>query len=511
MSSPPNAALVAIEPRLRSLLPADLYAAAWVHPDPATLTRVFNHLRTLRYILRDYLPRQITETLPRPGEIRYGWKEGTLMFTDLAGFTPFVAAFTGQGAAGANALLGILNDYFAEMLEIISKSGGNLLEFTGDALLAEFPRDRRERDTGQAVRAGLRMQRAMVRFQDVPIGENHYSLSMRVGIHSGRFVTADIGTPRRMDHVMLGKSVHQAKLAESEARNGSVCLTAEAVARTGDAFRYEPVGPGYALVVDDLSDEALGGYDITPIQHRMPSLLLTDRSQDGLLKTIEEALELVEPLASYLPLPILNLIIENARQRHIPPNFAGLMAIFVNLIGIPESVDAAQGDEMEELVSSFSRLFAMINARVETHGGVLKKVTYHLVGSDMIIYFGAPNAHTDDPLRAAKTVLGIRQTVEAFDAPAVAGRPVRVTCKIGMSWGPAFVGEVGEPRGRREVNIHSEVVNLAARLMGLADENQILMTAAAHEQIGSHFPCQYLGEVTLKGKKTPLEIYSLGE
>src|SRR4051812_4624767 len=154
--------LAAIDPRLRALLPADLYAVAWLDPSPQTLTRVFEHLRTLQRILYDYIPRQVSETLPHPGEVRFEWQESTLMFTDLAGFTPLLEANAALGKAGAPTLLNILNSYFAQMIEIVSKSGGNLLEFTGDAMLVQFPADQRLNDTAQALRAGLRMQRAMI-------------------------------------------------------------------------------------------------------------------------------------------------------------------------------------------------------------------------------------------------------------------------------------------------------------------------------------------------------------
>src|SRR5258706_588696 len=53
--------LATLEPRLRTLLPADLYALAWVDPSPATLTKVFEHLRTLRRILYDYMPRILSD------------------------------------------------------------------------------------------------------------------------------------------------------------------------------------------------------------------------------------------------------------------------------------------------------------------------------------------------------------------------------------------------------------------------------------------------------------------
>jgi septum site-determining protein MinD len=100
-SGPP---LAPIESRLRWLLPADLYAAAWVDPSPATLTRVFEHLRTLQRNLQDYLPRLVIAASATPGQAQHAWQEGTLMFTDLAGFTPLLEANMARGAEGATAL-----------------------------------------------------------------------------------------------------------------------------------------------------------------------------------------------------------------------------------------------------------------------------------------------------------------------------------------------------------------------------------------------------------------------
>jgi adenylate cyclase len=59
------------------------------------------------------------------------------------------------------------------MIEIISKSGGDLLEFTGDALLILFPSNEKKNDTLRAVRAGLRMQRAMKHFAEIDTPHGH--------------------------------------------------------------------------------------------------------------------------------------------------------------------------------------------------------------------------------------------------------------------------------------------------------------------------------------------------
>ncbi len=509
-NDPSTALFAALEARLRNLLPADLYAMAWVDPSPATLERVFEHLRTLQSILYDYMPRQVSETLPEPGEVRHVWQEGTLMFTDLAGFTPLMEANASFGRAGARTVLKTLNAYFGTMIEIVGKSGGNLLEFTGDAMLVQFPTTARQNDAAQAVRAGLRMQRAMAQFTDMPLPQGKFTLGMRVGIHSGRFFTAEIGTPFRMEHVLLGGAVTHTKQAEGAGKVGRVNLTLAAYERVKGEFRFEPNDQaGYMLAVDDLTARELGDFDFSPGGRRLSRALLMDRSMGGLLREIDQVLIVVEPLASYLPRAVLNLLVENASRRQIPPDFPEPTVIFVNLVGLPESVDHVQPHEEDDLAASFSRVFGLINAAVEARGGVLKKVTCHLSGSDMMIAFGAPNAHTDDPLRAAHAALAIRDVITRLQPPLVGGKAVTVHCQIGLARGSVFSAEIGEPRGRREFNILGDTVNTAARLMGKAARNQILMTEAVYSEIKERMDCEALGAISLKGKAAPVPIFAL--
>lgn len=501
--------LATIEPRLRTLLPAMLYAAAWVDPTPPILTQTFDHLRTLRRMLQDYVPRFVAESPPMPGVTRYDWQEGTLMFTDLAGFTTLVEANAAAGAAGAEALMEVLNSYFAEMVEIISKSSGNLLEWTGDAMLVQFRTEKHGSAAAQAVRAGLRMQRAMRRFSSITTATGTIALDMRIGLHTGRFIAADIGTPRRMEYVLLGDAVQTTKYAESIGTIGRVCLSrATHVAVAGD-FRFEPTHDEHYLVMDDLGTAQLGEYDLAPSKRRQAGGFLLDRSVEGIVREVEKALEVVEQLASYLPAPVLHLLVESAAQRKIAAQFVQIPVLFVNLIGITEAADRIQPDEELLLLRGYSRLFSLINAAVDTQGGVLKNVTYDRSGSNMLIYFGVTNAHINDVDRAAHTALAIQQIVMQSSPLTFKEMIVSVECKIGMAFGPAFAAEIGEPRGRREFNLLGDAVNTAARLMGAAASNQILLDGLMHEMIGSRFRCENLGFIALKGKTTPTSLYVL--
>jgi class 3 adenylate cyclase len=274
-------------------------------------------------------------------------------------------------------------------------------------------------------------------------------------------------------------------------------------------FRFQPGGDGYMLVSDDLSDEQLGEYDILPARRRAASSVLLDRSVEGLIKEIENLVVQVEPLASYIPDSILNLVVESAARRVIPPRFPNLIPIFVNLVGISDAADRTTPEEEANLLALFSRAFALINAVIEARGGVLKHVTYHLSGSDILIYFGFPNAHTDDALRAAQSALAIRDIVSHLSPAMIGGQSIPLSCQIGMSLGAVFAAEIGEPRGRREFNILGDSVNIAARLMGKATSNQILLTEALYNEIAAHFACESLGDLKLKGKSLALPIYAL--
>lgn len=507
----PSTDLASLERQLRLLLPADLYAAVWIDPSAETLIRAFEHLRTLQHMVINYVPASVVNQPPIPGNVRYSWQSGSLLFTDLAGFTSLLEAKATEGLRGAEALLILLNHYFAQMIEIISKAGGNLLEFTGDALLVQFTSPRPEHELGQAIHAGLRMQRAMADFAEIQTVRGPRTLKMRVGIHSGRFVTADIGTPMRMAHVLLGRAVQVAKQAEGLGEVGYVSVTQTICDRIDQQFRLKPGNADHWLVDDDFSAKRLGEYDITLKRHRSASTILFDRSVPSLLTEISTVINRVEPLVSYLPCSVLKLLINSAAQRKIPPAFPTIPVVFVNLIGLPEAVDDALPEETEAIVQCFAKAFALINGIVEMREGILQKVSYHSTGSEMLIHFGVLNPDPSDVLRAAAALLAIRQVIGNLASPTVQGKPIQLTCRIGLSYGPVFAAEIGEPRGRREFNILGDTVNIAARLMSRAPDNQILVNQAAYKQLKGQYPCQAIGELALKGKALPEPVFTLEE
>ena len=68
------------------------------------------------------------------GELRLGGElvDGTVMFTDLRGFTTF------SEGLGAEEVIDLLNGYLGEISDAVLAHGGTLVSYLGDGLMAVF-------------------------------------------------------------------------------------------------------------------------------------------------------------------------------------------------------------------------------------------------------------------------------------------------------------------------------------------------------------------------------------
>ena len=75
--------------------------------------------------------------LPKEGE-SYTLPAASIMIADVSGFTALNEAFAALGAAGVEQVSKHLNLYFASLLDLIDKHGGDTYKFAGDALIVLF-------------------------------------------------------------------------------------------------------------------------------------------------------------------------------------------------------------------------------------------------------------------------------------------------------------------------------------------------------------------------------------
>lgn len=129
----------------------------------------------------------------------------TVLFVDIEGFTAFAES------RAPEVVLGTLNAYFAAAVEPITRHGGVVNQFHGDAILATFNvpvADPAHADHAVAAAADLRSVVASGRFA----GE---TLDIRIGINTGPVVAGIVGSSHRQSYTVHGDAVNIAARLEA--------------------------------------------------------------------------------------------------------------------------------------------------------------------------------------------------------------------------------------------------------------------------------------------------------
>ena len=65
-----------------------------------------------------------------------------VLLADISGFTPLSELLSQAGPTGAEELTQLVNQYFALMIQLIEAYRGQVIKFSGDAIIALFPAGR---------------------------------------------------------------------------------------------------------------------------------------------------------------------------------------------------------------------------------------------------------------------------------------------------------------------------------------------------------------------------------
>ena len=165
--------------------------------------------------------------------------QATVMFADIRGFTTMA-----EGMA-PHEVVEILNLYMTRMERLITEHGGILDKFIGDGIMAVFVPDESEErtDAVQAASAALAMQRAVAELNASGELPGDVALKIGIGLNSGLMVAGNIGSRDRMDYTVVGDEVNLAARLESNARAGSVLVSATTARLLNDGFTLEAFGP----------------------------------------------------------------------------------------------------------------------------------------------------------------------------------------------------------------------------------------------------------------------------
>jgi adenylate cyclase len=214
------------------------------------------HNRFVRETFGRYLSDDVVASLlDTPEGLRLGGesREVSIVMTDLRGFTSLAARLD------PSQVVVLLNRYLGEMVDVITRYGGTIDEFIGDAILIIFGAPVASDDHAvQAVACAAAMQLAMDGVNAQNLRDGLPEVEMGIGVNTGEVVVGNIGSATRAKYGVVGSTVNFTSRIESYTVGGQILIsqaTRDALGarvRLGDAISIEAKGLDGAATVYDV-------------------------------------------------------------------------------------------------------------------------------------------------------------------------------------------------------------------------------------------------------------------
>jgi class 3 adenylate cyclase len=164
--------------------------------------------------------------------------------------------------------------------------------------------------------------------------------------------------------------------------------------------------------------------------------------------------------------------------------------LFCDLVGFTARAERMDPEDVRRILQPFH---ARLRSELERFGGTVEK----FIGDAVMAVFGAPTAHEDDPERAVRAALAIR------DALAEEGE---LEVRIGITTGEALIAlgarpEVGEGMAS------GDVVNTAARIQSAAPVGTVLVDETTYRATDRAVEYRDTEPKQAKGKAIPVPVW----
>lgn len=153
----------------------------------------------------------------------------------------------------------------------------------------------------------------------------------------------------------------------------------------------------------------------------------------------------------------------------------------------------------ERLVSILNLYLAAMAEAVLAQEGTIDK----FMGDAIMAWFNAPVPQPDHTLRAVKTALAIRESVENLYKELTSDS--HLYFGVGIHFGDAVLGLIGTEK-RLEYTAISDTVNTAKRIQENSAKNQILISREAFDRVKKQVEAKPVAEMSVKGKSKPVEV-----
>src|SRR5215831_681164 len=135
-----------------------------------------------------------------------------------------------------------------------------------------------------------------------------------------------------------------------------------------------------------------------------------------------------------------------------------LTVMFIDLVDSTKLSSQLDPEDYRDMVRAYQTACTEVIQHFDGH-------IAQLLGDGLLVYFGYPHAHEDDPQRAVRTGLGILAALGDLNQGLQQAKGVQLAIRVGIHTGLVVVGEMGG-QGRQEQLALGETPNIAARIEG---------------------------------------------
>jgi class 3 adenylate cyclase/predicted ATPase len=191
------------------------------------------------------------------------------------------------------------------------------------------------------------------------------------------------------------------------------------------------------------------------------------------------------------------LAIPREPQRSVEAERRQITVFFCDLVS---STTIARGLDAEDFRDLINEYQAICHEVVNEFGGHVAQY----LGDGVMVYFGYPLAHEDDPQRATQAAIVLIERIRTLNDRLRLELPLVPQVRIGVHTGIVVIGQVGSGRDRLALG---ETPHLAARLQQLAEADSVVVSDATRRLIDGYFNLESFGRHALKGFDEPVSVY----
>jgi PAS domain S-box-containing protein len=237
------------------------------------------------------------------------------------------------------------------------------------------------------------------------------------------------------------------------------------------------------------------------------TLLFTNQTREKELKQTVQAVSeerrvIKDMFARYMSSEVITRLMEAPDFIMLGGDKRDATVFFADIRGY---TSFSEGRDPEIVVEILNEYFSEAVENIVQHKGYIDK----FIGDCIMAVWGVPMmSEEDDAIKAVSCALAIQNLVRSSKRKFFYKEASHLRIGIGINTGPLVAGNLGSMQ-RMDYSVIGDTVNLAARLEGVADSDEIIISQATRDHIGDIFALEKRNAIHVKGREKPIQIYNV--